>query len=189
MSLKTEIQGLYAQLQRLHDALMALRVTIIEDRPLEGARVMLLDAFGDATEDAVGWLEEALVSVAPHAQLFKGEGTFDTDGARQTLVFCQEQFNRISHRFMFDLLAYDRIAELMRLGQERRGEWRVWAASVKQSLEGCQQHLYDTNQALFRCWQELAERVGMTSVSVRATNIGQQLTVPTSQEPTLEGVP
>ncbi|HEY0078672.1 MAG TPA: hypothetical protein VGB73_08500 [Pyrinomonadaceae bacterium] len=187
MSLRTEIQSLYAHLQRLREALVSLRVTIEEDRP-EGSSVMLLDAFGDATEDALGWLEEALQSIEPAAVL-KGDKAFDANRARQALVFCQEQFNRINYRFSFDLVAYERIAELMRLGQERRGEWRGWTTSVRQSLEGCQQQLYDTSHALFRCWQEIAERVGMTSVSVQSTNIGQQVTVPTSQEPTLEGIP
>jgi hypothetical protein len=188
VSLQTEIQSLCAQLQRLQEGLLSLRVTIEEDRPLEGASVMLLDAFGDATQDALGWLEEALETVEPAAAL-KGCQAFDVNQARQALVFCQEQFNRINQRFSSDLVSYERIAELMRLGQERRGEWRGWTISVRQSLEGCQQHLYDTSHALFRCWQEIAERVGMTSVSVQSTNIGQQVTVPTSQEPTLEGVP
>ena len=49
-------------------------------------------------------------------------------------------------------------------------------------LESCQQDLYVTNEALFRCWLEIAERVGMTSVSVQATNIGQQITAPQDQE-------
>lgn len=189
MSLRTEIQSLYAHLQRLQDSLLALRVTIDEDRPLEGDSVMLLDAFSDATADALGWLEEALRSLAPDVQLRAGDKSFDVNRARQALVFCQEQFNRINQRFAFDLVSYERIAELVRLGQERRGEWRGWTTSVRQSLEGCQQHLYDTNHALFRCWQEIAERVGMTSVSVQSTNIGQQVTVPTNKEPTLEGVP
>lgn len=181
MSLRTEFQSLYAQLQRLHDALLSLRVTVVEDRPLEGGPAMLLDAFGDAAEDMIGWLEESLRSAAPLAES-KADRSFDEERARQSLVFCQDQFNRVSARFAFDLVSYERVAELMRLARERRGEWRVWAGSVRESLDGCQQQMYDATHALFRCWQELAERVGMTSVSVRATNIGQQVTVPTSQK-------
>jgi hypothetical protein len=189
VSLLTEFENLYAQLQSLHDALTALRVTIVEDRPVEGSDVLLLDAFGDAVEDAVGWLEESLAAVEqPATRETKLEPSFDVNRARQSLVFCQERFNRIAHRFSTDLISYERIAELLRLGRERRGEWQVWARSVKESLDGCQQHLYDTNQSLFRCWQEIAERVGMSSVSVHATNIGQQVTVPTTPELSIEGV-
>ena len=189
MSLQTEFQSLYAQLESLHEALAGLR-TAIDDRPPKGAAVHLLDAFGDAVEDTLGWLEESLGLVAPlmQASQQKGMPGFDVSRARQALIFCQEQFNRIMNRFMFDLVSYDRVSQLMQLGRERRGEWQSWAGLVKQELEGCQQHLYDTNQALFRCWLEIAERVGMTSVSVQTTTIGQQVTVPQNPETTAEGM-
>lgn len=189
MSLRTEFQGLYAQLESLNGALADLR-TVIDDRPPKGDSVLLLDSFGDAVEDALGWLEEALELVAPLVQESqrKGEPGFDVNAARQALVFCQDQFNRITHRFTFDLVSYDRLSQLMRLGHERRGEWQAWAGGVRRELEGCQQHLYDTSQALFRCWQEIAERVGMTSVSVQTTTIGQQVTVPRTHELTPEGM-
>ncbi|HYG79360.1 MAG TPA: hypothetical protein VD861_03175 [Pyrinomonadaceae bacterium] len=189
MSLRTEFQGLNAQLESLHEALSGLR-TAIDDRPPQGASVMLLDSLGDAVEDTLGWLEEALGLVAPLAEepAEKGGAGFDVGRARQAIVFAQEQFNRITGRFMFDLTSYENVSQLMQLGRERRGEWQAWAAAVKADLERCQQHLYDTGQALFRCWLEIAERVGMTSVSVQATTIGQQITVPQNQEQQAEGM-
>lgn len=189
MSLQTEFQSLYAQLENLCEALAALR-TAIDDRPPQGGTVLLLDAFGDAVEDTLGWLEEALALSAPLIQETqqKGLSGFDMNRTRHALVFCQEQYNRIMNRFMFDLVSYDRVAQLMQLGRERRGEWQGWAGIVKRELEGCQQHLYDTNQVLFRCWLEIAERVGMASVSVQTTTIGQQITVPQTQETTAEGM-
>lgn len=190
MSLRTEFQSLYAQLESLHEALSELRAAI-DDRPPKGESVLLLDSFGDAVEDTLGWLGEALALVAPAvgggAQQ-RGETGFDVNRARQALVFCQDQFNRITHRFTFDLVSYERVSQLMQLGRERRGEWQGWAVGVRRELEACQQHLYDTSQALFRCWQEIAERVGMTSVSVQTTTIGQQVTVPQSQETTAESM-
>ena len=189
MSLRTEIQALCAQLERLHEALAGLR-TAIDDRPTAGGTVLLLDAFGDAVEDALGWLAEALGQVEPLACTppANGPAGFDANRARQALVTAQEQYNRIMNRFTFDLISYDRVAQLMQLGRERRGEWHDWAGIVRQELESCQQHLYDTNQALFRCWLEIAERVGMTSVSVQTTTIGQQVTVPQTPDTTAEGM-
>lgn len=190
MSLRTEFQGLCAQLESLDETLSRLR-TAIDDHPRSGAAPHLLDSIGDAVEDTRGWLEEALALAAPVAadqEQSRGANGFDVNRARQALVFCQEQFNRIMSRFTFDLVSYDRVAQLMRLGRERRGEWQTWAGLVKQELEGCQQQLYDTNQALFRCWLEIAERVGMTSVSVHTTTIGQQVTVPQNPETTAEGM-
>ena len=40
----------------------------------------------------------------------------------------------------------------------------------------------DANLGLFRCWQEITERVGITSVSVQTSNIGQQITTPEGRE-------
>lgn len=189
MSLRTEFQSLYAQLESLNETLSNLR-TAIDDHPPKGTSVLLLDAFGDAVEDTLGWLEEALGLVVPLMQASEQRpaSDFDMNRARQALVICQEHFNRIMSRFMFDLVSYDKVAQLMQLGRERRGEWQAWAVMVKQELEGCQQHLYDTNQALFRCWLEIAERIGMNSVSVQTTTIGQQVTVPHEQKPTVEGM-
>lgn len=190
MSLRTEFQWLCAQLESLDETLSRLR-TAIDDHPQSGAAPHLLDSFGDAVEDTRGWLEEALALAAPAGasqEQGRGSNGFDANRARQALVFCQEQFNRIMSRFTFDLVSYDRVAQLMRLGRERRGEWQTWAGLVKQELEGCQQQLYDTNQALFRCWLEIAERVGMTSVSVHTTTIGQQVTAPQNPETTAEGM-
>ena len=189
MSLRTEFQSLQAQLDSLYEALTSLR-TALDDRPPKGGTVLLLDSFGDAIEDTLGWLEEALGVVAPLMQAEQSQSAvgFDAGRARQALVFCQEQYNRIMNRFMFDLVSYDRVAQLMQLGRERRGEWQAWAGVVKQELEGCQQHLYDTNQALFRCWLEIAERIGMSSVSVQTTTIGQQVTVPQKSDLTVEGM-
>ena len=189
MSLRTEFQGLCAKLESLDETLSRLRAAI-DDHPQSGAAPHLLDSIGDAVEDTRGWLEESLELAAPVAdgnEQGRADG-FDVNRARQALVFCQEQFNRIMSRFTFDLVSYDRVAQLVRLGRERRGEWQAWAELVKQELEGCQQQLYDTNQALFRCWLEIAERVGMTSVSVHTTTIGQQVTVPQNPETTSEGM-
>lgn len=191
MSLRTEFQGLCAQLESLDETLSRLR-TAIDDHPRSGAAPHLLDSIGDAVEDTRGWLEEAIALAepltAPPQEQGHASNGFDVNRARQVLVFCQEQFNRIMSRFTFDLVSYDRVAQLLRLGRERRGEWQTWAELVKQELEGCQQQLYDTNQALFRCWLEIAERVGMTSVSVHTTTIGQQVTVPQNPETTAEGM-
>jgi hypothetical protein len=190
VSLRTEFQGLCAQLESLGETLSRLRMAV-DDHPQTGATPRLLESIGDSVEDAHGWLEEALALASAAAdgdERERASGGFDVNRARQALVFCQEQFNRIMSRFTFDLVSYDRVAQLVRLGQERRGEWQTWAVLVKQELEGCQQHLYDTTQALFRCWLEIAERVGMTSVSVHTTTIGQQVTVPQNQETTAEGM-
>jgi hypothetical protein len=112
----------------------------------------------------------------------------DLDRVRQSLKTCQEAFFLASEKLSSDLLSYDRIEELMSFGRERGGGWLRWATNVKVAVESCRGPFIEANRALFSCWQELNERIGTTSVSVKTTNVGQQITVPAS-ELAREGVP
>ena len=183
MALEAAFQELVAQLGTLRDSLMGLRVTVVEDRPLVGG-VILADTLGDSVEDLLGWLEEALEG-AVEGQQAVGHPT-DVDRARRSLTACQEQYNRIAHRFSSELISYERMEQLTSLGHQRGRGWLAWTDSVKEALDRCQQPLYDTNQALFFCWREIAERAGMTSVSVQA--IGQQISLREGEQEAQEGM-
>jgi hypothetical protein len=88
-----------------------------------------------------------------------------------------------------DLLSYERLAELATFGSERGGEWRGWADSVKEALARSWRPAFEVNQALFLCWQEIAERAGVNAVSVHATNIGQMIEGVENKETVPAGVP
>ena len=175
MALEKTFQELSDRLKRLRDSLLALQLTIREDLPPQGG-VALVDQFGDAVDDSLGWLEESLAAAveAHHAV----EHPLDMDKARRALANCQEQFHRVEQRFMSDLISYEKLKDLTGFGRSRRGEWLSWVKSVKEGLEECRQPMDEVSKALLACWQEIAERAGITSVSVQATNIGQQITAP-----------
>ena len=187
MSLRTEFQNLRTQYERLHEVFSDLR-RLLDDHPAQGNKVLLLDSFGDAVEDLLGWLEESSQTCVPllPPEVVGRNSDFDTNSARRALVVCQELLNRQMHRFSVDLVSYDKIAQLLQFGRERGGEWQTWAKGIKMELETCQQHLYLTNQVMFRCWVELAEWIGMTSIAVHSTSIGQQITVPPHHEAIVE---
>lgn len=170
MALESAFESLGLELEKLRDALIGLRITVVEDKPLEGA-VMLVDSYCDAAEDAVGWLEESRSSA--RAALSAVAHPADIASARRALITCHDAYTRISQRFANDLRAYDRMSELTRLGRIRRGEWEAWVGSVKQALDRCQQPMFDVYQAISVCWQEIADRNASTSVSVSTTTIGQ----------------
>lgn len=178
MTLETASKELGAQLQTLREEIIGLRTTIREDQPMEDDTV-LVDMFGDAADDMMGWLEEAMATARDGQQA--AERQLDLDRAWRALTTCQQQFSQIEYR-LFDLLSYDRLAPLMRFGRQQGGEWQAWTSSVKAALDHCQSPIYDVSEALFRCWQEIGERAGLTSVSVQATNIGQQITVPEGRD-------
>src|SRR5262249_15486170 len=140
--------------QRLHDALQGLGVTAREDKPLRGDTV-LSDRYGDAIDDLLGWFEEARRAAAEGCESVGHP--LDFNRARRALTACHEAFQSLAQRFAADLVNYQRIAELRLLGRRRRGEWRAWVGSLEEALDRCQQPLAEVSQALFCCWQELAE--------------------------------
>jgi hypothetical protein len=143
-----------------------------EDKPLKG-EAALVDQFEDAILDLMGQLDEGL-KAARAAQKAVGHPV-DLDAARRALSKVQASFHRIEQQFSDELVSYEKLQDLASLGNERRGEWLPWAGSVKHGLEQCRQPLDGVSKALAASWQEIAERVGMTSVSVRTTNIGQKI--------------
>lgn len=172
MPLEATFHALSVQLRKLRDTFLGVRLTVVEDKPLRD-EVVLVDRFGDAVEDLVGWVEESLAA-ATEGEHAVGN-PLDAYRARTALATCQERFNRLAQQFSSELVCYERILELKEFGRRRGGEWLRWTNAVKQGLEQCRQPMQDVNQALSLCWQELAERIGMTSVSVQNTTIGQQV--------------
>jgi len=185
MALERTFRELPAQLRRLRDRLQELEVTVVEDRP-QANQAVIVDSLEYAVADLRGWAEEAL-QAAEEAERAVGHPV-DLGRARRALSTCQERFQRIERGFAANLVSYDRIKDLTNFGSERRREWPAWVTSVKQGIEHCREPIEGVGQALAECWQEIAERVGMTSVSVQATNIGQQISVAEDKEALREGV-
>lgn len=175
MPLEIAFRELSLQLRKLRETFLGVRLTVIEDKPLRD-EVALVDTFGNIVEDIMGWIEEAVAAAADSEQAVGSP--LDTYRVRRALTTSQERFNRLALQFSSDLISYERISELKRFGRQRGGEWLRWTKMVTQALDQCREPLQQVNQALFMCWQELTDRLGMTSVSVQNTSIGQNLSVP-----------
>lgn len=171
MALDRAFDQLGLHLGALREGLASLRTTVVEDKPLN-SDVALVDAFGDAAEDLLGWLEEAQLAAAEAGDAARSPA--DLNAARGALTLCQERYNLIAHRFTSDLVVYERIGELVRLGRVRGGEWRGWSRGVREALEWCRPPIYETNEALFACWREIAERATAPTLAVQATVVGDR---------------
>lgn len=80
----------------------------------------------------------------------------------------------MQRRFAADLVSYERIAEITRLGRSRGGEWKAWASSVHAGAEACRQPLEETGTALVACWRELAEHtVSPMNLHARSRSQGE----------------
>lgn len=175
MALEATFRGLSISLHHLHDAMNELQVTLGDKPDDESA---LADGLETTVLDLMGILHEARRS-ALNARRALGHPP-DLDRARRSLTLCQERFHRIEQQFASDLVSYEKLKELARLGNERRA-WLPWANTVKQGIEQCRPRLEEVSRTLAHCWQEIAEHAGATSVSVRTTNIGQRIVAKPSE--------
>jgi hypothetical protein len=181
VALEATFRDLSVCLHHLHDALNELQVTL-GDKPIDDESA-LADGVETSVLDMMGKLHEAR-KAALNARKAVGHPV-DLDQARRALTVCQDRFHLIEQQFGSDLVSYEKLKELERLGHERRA-WLPWSSTVKQGIEQCRQPLAQTSAALASCWQELAERLGTMSISMQATNVGQQITMPRSRAEDLE---
>jgi hypothetical protein len=171
------IEAVFLELTRKFDALcealQSLALTAIEDRPQHG-EVLLVERLGNLVEDLRGWAEEAREAAAQASDALAHPPDFNL--GRRALGVATERFIHIEYRFFEEAVAHDAVNELLRFGRRSGGEWLSWTAGVVQALDGCRLPLRELDEALFRAWQELGERLGSRSLTVQANNIGQQIT-------------
>ncbi len=172
MALEKAFRDLVTCLGKARDAFHEVRLTVVEDRPRK-SEVIIVDHFEYGIEDILGWLEEAFNhgSAAEKAVALP----LNLDRAVRSLTKCQALFQNVQRRYSADLVSYAKIEELIRVGRERKGEWKGWTDSVLKGLEQCRESVDQSGLALTSCWQEIAERPAGTNVTVQATNIGQQI--------------
>src|SRR5437899_4900532 len=174
MSLEATFESLRRDLARLQEAVSALHVTVTEDKPARGAAV-LVDQLDNLVTDLSSNLEEADARAAQALQSSQPNGPLDQ--ARTALRKVHELINRFTASYAGALSTHDHIAQLLEMGRERGREWREWSQVVKTAIERCAAPMKAASSAVLECWSELAERLARNSVSVQATNIGQQITL------------
>jgi hypothetical protein len=179
MALEPTFRELSSQLRKLHDMLLALRLTVAEDKPVK-SEAALVDHLEDTILDLMGSLDGSTKSAAA-AQSAVGHPV-DLERARRALASCQDQFQTIDSGYTEGLASYEKLKDLARLAHDRRGEWIPWVGSVRSGIEQCRQPLEGARKALAACWLEIAERSGTTSISVRTSNIGQKITARSSPD-------
>jgi hypothetical protein len=178
MAIEKTFRALQVELGKLREALEALGTTIDEDRPAPNA-VAVTARLGDSVLAIRGAIEEARAAAAQAVQ--SATHPMDTERARRALAGCQEQFHRFVSQFVSDLMSYENLEDLMSVARERGRHWERWVSVVRQGLDQCRVLADQVRDALFLCWQELAEKLGTASVSVQNTTIGQQITLPENE--------
>jgi len=173
------------RVQELRAVLQQLSVGF-DDKPPRG-ETYPVQQFSDALVGLLGSIDEA-VSAADAAVSALGPPP-DLDRAHRCLAACQEQVREIDQRVTADLMSFERLSQLQSLARRRGGEWPGWLKCLRAGLEDCRSPLRETNAALLHCWQEIAERVGMTSLSVQTIGLGQLVVAPQAGETSQQTVP
>jgi ribosome modulation factor len=169
MSTRRAVEELWDALCSLREPLIALSVTVWEDRP-EDHESMLADRLGDVVVEACGWLEEAIGAVR------EARGTSqNVETLRDALASCGEQLDRFERGFWSDLASYDALDQVVGLGRERAA-WHGWAAGVHRGVEESCAFVHAARAALLGCWRELTGEIWRPLVSVNTTSVGQQIT-------------
>ncbi|MEA3213159.1 MAG: hypothetical protein QOE70_6216 [Chthoniobacter sp.] len=174
MSLETAFDSLRRSLADLQETVSALQVTVAEDKPARGEAV-IVDQLDALVTDLAGALDEADAHAAVAVQSSKA--TAELDQARKALHKLHGLMNRFMALYAGELAAHNHIAQLLEMGRERGREWRAWSQEAKTGIDRCAAPMNAAASALLDCWAELAERMAHNSVSVQATNIGQQITL------------
>jgi hypothetical protein len=154
MSLKATILQMTEELDRLHEKFLALKTLGVDDQPKDAA-VALQDAFTDAMEDILAFINKA--SEAAHHAGQALAGGIDMTGVIEGLTRCNENWNRVAHRYWSALNSYERVSALMDLGRGRGGEWEEWTRSIEAGLNKCSEPMLEFNQTVFECWREIGE--------------------------------
>jgi hypothetical protein len=174
MALEPALDTLQRTLGRLQECVSDLQVTLAEDWPDPDAP-KLVDDWETLVTDLASLLDEA-VGAAGQAHRFV-QSSQSLDEAARSLQRVHELLNRFTARYIDELANHDHLARLLAMGNERGLGWREWCHVVKAAIGGCALPLHHVSSAALACWSEFADRIARQSVSVQATNIGQQITV------------
>lgn len=179
MALDTAYQNLCNQLHSLENSLEELSSSVLHSKPAEGRDLArankehyLADRLWDMVAETQGRQKEASVAAADAKRAV--EPPVNLDRAWRMLKASQEAVNLVGRQYSSDLVSYERVSDLMTLRAEHP-DWAGWVDAQMAHLAQLGKQISDVNDAYMSCWQEIAERVGMTSVSVQTTNVGQQI--------------
>jgi hypothetical protein len=180
VALESAFRELARKIFEVGEALSGLRSHLIEDAHLIDKR-SLTAQMGDAAQACIGWQFEALTA-AGEAKLAAGY-PLDLEKARRALVVCQEKFDQARASFEAHLASDERLDNLAELkefkakypNEAEAKQWGKWVTSVLSGLKCCRTALQEAQVALTRCWQELAEKIGLSSVSVQTRVVGQEI--------------
>jgi hypothetical protein len=146
--------------------------------PVESLGENALALSGDLREASTA-LEKGLTAIRAPRNLQQ---------AQASLIDVNCYLNDAAGRCRNDINASMTLQVLSQVAKELGGGWPEWLTLVHTIIRTISDKFLETWQALCQCWEELADKLSSSSVSVQTTNIGQQIAAPTMRETVLEGM-
>jgi hypothetical protein len=186
VAIETAFEALQRALEDLKGELEELRVNAADFYPeprgrhrknggkFEEAPPPPVVSLADQATDLEGHLEEGVQASRKAGQAVRHPRNLAE--AQLALNVVQRSLNRVLRQLLMEVASYDRLQTLFQMGRQRGQGWPAWVAVIKSVIDDCQQRIVGAFEALAECWQELAEKLAAGSISVQATNIGQQIT-------------
>jgi hypothetical protein len=154
MTLAADVRALWCALHDLRDAVLPVRMQVVEDLPEEVAP-QPVRAIGDGLEAVFGRLQEAIAELS---------AVIDTDGecaprdrVAVALGRCHTTFLALGKEWAEQVGSYRCLAPLVVSTRRRGGPWREWTRSVVAGVLACERPREQVHRSLLACWQGLAE--------------------------------
>lgn len=154
MTLAADVRDLWCALHDLRDAVLPVRMQVLEDLPEEVAP-QPVRAVGDGLEAVFGRLCQAIAELSEAVDGDGGPGP--RDRVAVALGRCHTTFNALGAEWTEQVSSYQRLAALVISTRRRGEEWREWTRSVVGGVLACERPREQVHRSLLACWQGLAE--------------------------------
>src|SRR5262249_41452783 len=185
MSLELAFERLHLRLKSLSDEVEELRFNAVDffppGQPDESVPDGLqeqrppspVETLGESAAALKGDLYEAFVA------LEKGRAAIqpprDLHRAQAGLIDVNRYLEDAVDRFQNEVTGPASRQVLVQMTDDLGGEWPQWLAQINSIIATIRDKSLETWRALCQCWEELADKLSSGAVSVRTTNIGQQI--------------
>jgi hypothetical protein len=159
VTIESALTSAHASAGRLREAVRALALIAVEDRP-RGTEVHLVTVVHDAALDLTAEAEQA--AAALQLEPLAG-GISRTVSASRAVADCQAHVNALGGVLVRELAGPERLSDLAVFSHERGREAGAWAGEIVRYIETCQHLLWtDMEPALLCYWRELADTTNGT---------------------------
>jgi hypothetical protein len=159
VTLAADVRALWCALHDLRDAVLPVRMQVVEDPPEEPPDDVAPEpvrALADGVEAVFGRLQQAIDELS--CAIDEDGGAGPRDRVTAALGRCNATCVALGLEWTEQVSSYRRLAALVVSTRQRGRNWRRWTRSVVAGVLDCEQARHQVQLCLLACWQGLAEQ-------------------------------